>query len=112
MAAASEGRTREPQHQAVLAELLPLAIHALAQPVNILQGYCELLPRIDDRSGQREKALAAITDASERLADILGDLRRAASSEDVAHALVRRYGQSSGRRPTTGQTTPHEPEHE
>ena len=98
---ASEPEPRTPQHSGLLAELLPLAVHALAQPVNILQGYADLLPRLDERSDHRARALLAIGEASGRLADILADLRRAAISETVARALIERYGRGTDVSPPT-----------
>ena len=92
MAVGSEFEPQSPAHIGALGELLPLAVHALAQPVNILQGYADLLPRIEDRPEQRARALAAISEASTRLADILAELRRASVSEPVARALIERYG--------------------
>lgn len=78
-------------HTELLGKLLPLAVHALAQPVNILQGYSDLLPGIDDRPDQRSRALLAIAHASQRLGDILAELRRAGTSAQVATELIRRY---------------------
>lgn len=92
MATRSDASGRSTAHAQLLGELLPLAVHALAQPINIVQGYSDLLPRIDDRPEQRARALNAIAEAAERLADILVELRGASASEQVATELIRRYG--------------------
>ncbi|MBM4390624.1 MAG: hypothetical protein FJ090_05840 [Deltaproteobacteria bacterium] len=58
---------------------MPLATHALSQPANVLQGYCEILA-LSDAAEHRERAASAIQRASEQITEILGDLRRAAQS--------------------------------
>lgn len=88
-------------HQLALAELVPLAAHALSQPANVLQGYCEIFSTIETQE-HRERALTAMHNASEQIADIVGDLRRAAQSMEGVERFRERYaGARAARAPGT-----------
>ncbi len=77
-------------HERALAQLVPLAAHALSQPANVLQGYCEILA-VTDAPEHRERAVLAIQRASEQIADILGDLRRASQSMEGVERFRERH---------------------
>lgn len=84
-------------HEKALAQLVPLAAHALSQPANVLQGYCEILA-VSEAPEHRERAVAAIQRASEQIADILGDLRRAAHSMEGVERFRERHDGRRARR--------------
>ncbi|MBM4368865.1 MAG: hypothetical protein FJ102_21805 [Deltaproteobacteria bacterium] len=84
-------------HERALAQLVPIAAHALSQPANVLQGYCEIL-ELSHAPEHRERAVAAIQRASEQLTDILGDLRRATQSMEGVERFRERHDGKRARR--------------